>query len=270
MPLGLRNDVAPLKILDPRMNCIRARLEPCRKRPFNDRGFSPCVSKPTAAKAVGASRVPARLKPCPDTNQRRYGLHQGAKAIANSHPSLWPRSVCPTLLKSSAALLIATLLPLAGCRNQEARVHPQQNDAPPLASSIRMADARLESQLTSGFYGVEQSAWRWTARQFSVLLRPPVGSGKKGATLELRFTVPPVVITKLNTVTLSATAGSKALPPETYTQPGDYAYVRDIAPNLLGDEVLRVDFSLDKAMPPSGEDLRELGVIVLSVGLNPK
>jgi hypothetical protein len=174
------------------------------------------------------------------------------------------------ICRQSAALLAALVLSLAGCKSQSVSVHPQDNEAPPLASSIRMSDARIEPQLVSGFYGVEQGAWRWTARQFSVVLRPPVGSAKKGATIELRLTVPPVVIEKSNTITLSATAGGKPLPPETYTQAGDYVYSRDIPSNLLADEVLRVDFSLDKSMPPSGQDLRELGVIVLSVGLNPK
>ena len=179
-----------------------------------------------------------------------------------------PRHMAPPL--AVAALLLIALLPLTGCRSEPVAVHPQGNDAPPLASSIHMSDARIESQLVSGFYGVEQNVWRWTARQFSVLLRPPVGSAKKGATLELRLTVPPVVTEKLNAVTLSAAAGGKPLPPETYTQPGDYVYSRDIPPNLLADEVLRVDFSLDKSIPPSGADLRELGVIVLSAGLTPK
>jgi hypothetical protein len=35
-------------------------------------------------------------------------------------------------------------------------------------------------------------------------------------------------------------------------------------------ETVRVDFQLDKAMPPSGADRRELGIIVLSIGLESK
>jgi len=61
----------------------------------------------------------------------------------------------------------------------------------------------------------------------------------------------------------TATIGGTALPPESYTQPGDYTYTREVAPALLAGESVRVDFQLDKSMPPSGADLRDLGVVVL-------
>ena len=86
----------------------------------------------------------------------------------------------------------------------------------------------------------------------------------------MRLTVPPVVVEKLKTISLSATIGVATLPPETYTQAGDYTYTRDVAPALLAGESVRVDFQLDKSMPPSGADLRDLGVVVLSAGLEPK
>jgi len=88
---------------------------------------------------------------------------------------------------------------------------------------------------------------------------PPSGASQKGATLRLRLSVPPVIVEKLKTITLSATIGGSALAPETYTQPGDYTYTRDVAPALLGGESVRVDFQLDKSMPPTGADLRDLG-----------
>jgi len=40
---------------------------------------------------------------------------------------------------------------------------------------------------------------------------------------------------------------------------------------LLNEEALRIDFKLDKSLPPgTGGDQRELGVIVSSVGLEAK
>ena len=53
-------------------------------------------------------------------------------------------------------------------------------------------------------------------------------------------------------------------------KPGQYTYTRDVAPNLLGSEAVRIDFQLDKSLPPSSADARELGVIVASVGLDAK
>jgi hypothetical protein len=60
------------------------------------------------------------------------------------------------------------------------------------------------------------------------------------------------------------------LSPESYTQPGEFTYTRDVPANLLVSELAKVDFSLDKTMPPSGSDQRELGVVVTTVGFEPK
>src|SRR4029434_6112681 len=93
-------------------------------------------------------------------------------------------------------------------------------------SVLYMGDTRVEPQLIKGFHGIEAAAWRWTEKQFTVALRPPFGASQKGAKLTVKLTVPPVTIEKLKSVALSATAGGSALPPETYTTPGDYVYVR--------------------------------------------
>jgi len=38
----------------------------------------------------------------------------------------------------------------------------------------------------------------------------------------------------------------------------------------LGKPVVRINFSLDNAIPPTGAERRELGIIVTSIGLQPK
>ena len=118
--------------------------------------------------------------------------------------------------------------------------------------------------------GIEQNSWRWTARQFSVVLRPPFGAAQRGARLELALTVPKVVTDKLKTVSLSATVDGHTLPPESYTQDGQFVYKRDLPPDLVSAESVRIDFQLDKAIPPTAGDQRELGVVVLTVALQPK
>ena len=133
-----------------------------------------------------------------------------------------------------------------------------------------MGDPKTATQLISGFYGIEQNAWRWTARRFTLVLRPPLGAAQKGATLQLRLTVPSVIVEKLKTIALSATIDGASFPPETYTQAGDYTYTRDVAPALLAGQSVRVDFQLDKSIPPAGADLRDLGLVVLSAGLESK
>jgi hypothetical protein len=171
----------------------------------------------------------------------------------------------PALRCCCYALLLTLAFAPLGCKRKRAG-----QEAPGMVSTVHMGDPRTETQLISGFYGIEQSAWRWTGRRFSLVLRPPLGAAQRGGTLELRLTVPPVIIEKLKTISLSATIGATALPPETYTQPGDYTYMREVAPALLAGDSVRVDFQLDKSLPPSGADLRDLGVVVLSAGLESK
>jgi hypothetical protein len=166
--------------------------------------------------------------------------------------------------------LMALLLAPVACKKKKVRVGATDEETPRMQSVLMMGDPKIEPQLITGFHGVEASAWRWTTRQFTVALRPPFGSAQKGAKLTVKLTIPPVVIEKLKNVSLSATAGGSALPPETYTTPGDYFYVREIPASLLTGDVLRVDFQLDKSMAPSGADIRELGIIVLSIGLESK
>ncbi|MBZ5586002.1 MAG: hypothetical protein LAQ30_28190 [Acidobacteriia bacterium] len=178
--------------------------------------------------------------------------------------TLFLKRLCPTAL-----LLTLAFAPLA-CKKEKIRVQQTEEEAPRLASTVHMGDARVQPQLVNGFYGIEDNAWRWTARQFTVVLRPPFGAAQKGGVLKVQLTVPDPVIQKLKTTTLSASINGHALPPETYTQQGEYTFTRDVPANLLTGESAKVDFQLDKAIPPSGNDMRELGIVVLSIGLEPK
>lgn len=173
-----------------------------------------------------------------------------------------------------AAALAASALWCAGCSNDK-KVPTKETveeapSAPKLLSAVNMGDPKAEKQLLSGLYAIEANAWRWTAKDFSVALRPPTGSAAQGATLDFSLSVPQIAIEKLHSVTLSATINGTALAPETYSHEGEAAYKREIAPNLLSGDMVRVDFHLDKAMPPANGDMRQLGVIARSVALEGK
>ena len=146
-------------------------------------------------------------------------------------------------------------------------------------------DSNLIGQFGVGFYSAfmvadrvevvsrkatEDNAWRWTSKDFSVNLRPPIGAAAQGAVLNFAFSFPQVAVDKLHSVTVSATVNRTALPPQTYSAEGQAEYKRDIASNLLSGDSVRVDFHLDKAMPPGNGDMRQLGVIARSVGLDAK
>jgi hypothetical protein len=130
-----------------------------------------------------------------------------------------------------------------------------------------MADPKSAGQLISGFHAIEDGAWRWTERKFVISLRPPASAAEKGAILDLKLTVPPPTAEKVGAVTLTASIGGTALTPETYSKSGEYNYRRDVPPALLAGDSVRVEFELDKAIPPGDPDIRELGVIVLRAGL---
>jgi hypothetical protein len=142
--------------------------------------------------------------------------------------------------------------------------------APRLLTAVNMGEPKAGKQLLTGFYDIESNAWRWTGKDFSVSLRPPVGAAAQGATLVFDLTVPQVVIDSIHNVTVSASVNGTALAPETYSHEGQFEYKRDLAPGLLAGPSVRVDFHLDKVMAPANGDRRQLGVIARSVALQGK
>jgi len=169
-----------------------------------------------------------------------------------------------------ALLLAAALLPAApACKSRKIQTQETVEEGPRLASTVRMGDPAAADQLAGGFYDVEGNAWRWTSRQFAVNLRPPARAARQGAVLELDFTIPRTSIDRLKSLSLSASIGGAALAPETYTRAGAYTYRRRVAATWLAGDAVRVDFQLDKALPPGNVDRRELGLVVSSAGLAP-
>ncbi len=157
--------------------------------------------------------------------------------------------------KCRAAAILILCVPLTGCKDR---------------GVVRTADPRRGSQLLSGFYGIEQNAWRWTAARFSVRLDTPAWASRIGAVLRLRFSIPDRLIRELGVISVAASIGGLPLAPESYTQPGDFIYVREVPSHRLRSESVRVDFFLDKALAPNSSDRRELGLIVASIALQPR
>ena len=159
----------------------------------------------------------------------------------------------------------------AGCKGQpKPAVKAADDETVTLASMIQVADPRATMQLLRGFYAVEGSAWRWASRKFAVILRPPKGSDQKGATLQLKFAIPEPLIQNVNSVTLSASVNGVDLSPETWTRHGQFTYSRDVPSKALLGEAVTVEFAVDKAIPPSSGDTRELALIVSLVGFEAK
>jgi len=173
------------------------------------------------------------------------------------------------LTGAARLLVIALFLASLGCKQHPKRVAASEREE--LASMISTADPLSAGQFTRGLYPIDPGvAWRWTAKDFTVSLRPPRDAAQKGAQLVLQFTIPDAVIQSLKSMTLSASIGGLKLAPEEYKAAGGYSYTRDVpAENLKGANI-PVDFALDKVLPPSGAETRELGIIVSKVGLKIK
>jgi hypothetical protein len=137
-------------------------------------------------------------------------------------------------------------------------------------SVLKMSDPEADHQLVKGFWGLESGSWRWTSSKFAVNLRAPERSAQDGATLEFKFSLPEVVLNKTGPVTLSARINGMALPSQTYSKPGNFVYSAAIPADALRTAQGSLEFSTDKAVPPSNGDKRELALIAVSVALLPR
>jgi hypothetical protein len=135
---------------------------------------------------------------------------------------------------------------------------------------IDMKDEKLAPQLLDGFYGLEDKSWRWTSGHFSVLLSPPLLSAQNGAVLKVLLSIPQPLIDHVKTTTLTADVAGTRLSPESYTQAGSFTFFRDVPAAAFTSDNVRVDFSLDRFLPPGAVDGRELGLVVTSVGFEPQ
>jgi hypothetical protein len=168
-------------------------------------------------------------------------------------------------LRSLSLTLILIPLILAGSSCK--RRNKGSGQGITLSSSIYAGDPNAAPHFAQGFYGVEENAWRWTAKDFAVDLSPPLHSDQKGARLVVRLAVPDGVIEKLNSVQLSASVQGRKLEPQIFAKSGTYTYTRDVPPESLQSDVVRIEFSLDHALDPTPRDRRQLGIIVSEVGL---
>jgi len=180
------------------------------------------------------------------------------------------RRLITTALPVSCLALVLAFDATACKRHRKPMVETVEESTPGLAAVVNMADPRASAQLLKGFYDVEQNAWRWTMGKFSVTLRPPANAVQRGATLVVKFAIHDAVMSRTKSMTLSAIVNGAQIPGETYTTAGDHTYSKDVPASALNTDAVTVDFALDKFLPPGTVDQRELGIVVTSIGFEPK
>jgi tRNA (mo5U34)-methyltransferase len=129
-------------------------------------------------------------------------------------------------------------------------------------SAYALANVELER----GWHAPEGSGWRWTEKAFSV--SAILAGEPRVASFSLAFYIPPVALDGGYTLTLSAMADGAPFVPETYHQPGEYAYTRFIPARCWKSGKVRLDFTLDRALAPDANDARERGLVVSSFSID--
>ena len=166
----------------------------------------------------------------------------------------------------SLALGLAAVI-FSGCPRNEPGVPVEETGAAPAAtllSSVNVADPQAEPQLLRGFHGLEQRAWRWTERKFAVMLQPPPPG--QPVVLNLTFTLPAVVTEAVGGVKLTARVNGQEIGSQAYAKAGENQQFEAAVPEgMLTAQPAEVEFELDKAMPPSERDARELALVVSSI-----
>ena len=135
---------------------------------------------------------------------------------------------------------------------------------PPEMSELNLGDVRSKAQLVSGWYGIEEGGWRWMSKQAEAVLRVPT---ETAPVFEMQLFFPPDFMQRTGgAVTVSVRLDGRLLTRETYLHPGGYRLEKSVPREQLTGPDARVTFQLDRAMPPSASDQRELGAVVSRLG----
>jgi hypothetical protein len=123
-----------------------------------------------------------------------------------------------------------------------------------MVARSRVCKAPEGFRLLDGWHALEDDAWRWTKRRFSVqaLVTVPY------PTLRLTFHL----LASHRSMTLTVRARGQDLPPALFTGEGEHTYTAKLpaAPGPIA-EPMEIVFEFDHALA-AGADERELGVLI--------
>jgi tRNA (mo5U34)-methyltransferase len=138
----------------------------------------------------------------------------------------------------------------AGCLLDSDPVRGDRDERAFCLLESRLLEPRYSPQLIAGWRAKEEG-WRWTAKEFAVLLPPdPLITPKA---LQLKFTV----YEGLEPVTVRATVNGRRLEPETFRSTGEHVYRAVLPPETLTSGAAHVAFEIDKTLADN------LGLIVI-------
>ncbi len=133
-----------------------------------------------------------------------------------------------------------------------------------MLSYLNLGDIRSRAQLVSGWYAIEDGAWRWMAPEAEATLRPLSGQAVQ---FELQLFFPPDFMRRAGSpVTVSVKLNGKPFTKAFYYEPGAHTISRAVPPELLTWPTTRVSISVNPYLPPSATDQRALGAVVQGLG----
>jgi hypothetical protein len=139
---------------------------------------------------------------------------------------------------------------------------------PESLSYLHLGDIRSRAQLGSGWYAVEDGAWRWMSNQAEATLRPLPIAGPQQFELQLFF--PPDFMTRAGTpVAVFVRLNGHPFATSFYYEPGGHTVAKPVPPELLTQPVTHVSIRVGPSIRPTATDLRTLGAVVQGLGFVP-
>lgn len=127
-----------------------------------------------------------------------------------------------------------------------------------ILAKSRLAGPPRGFRLRRGWHPLEDNAWRWSERIFSMEL--DTSASLQPATLRFAFQLPEIVFARTPALNLAVRINGVPLASGIYSSPGKHQYVGSVPP--LDADTAIVEFELDHAIAPTDQDRRELGLIV--------
>jgi len=134
-----------------------------------------------------------------------------------------------------------------------------------ILAKSRLAGPPRGFRLRQGWHPLEDNAWRWSERIFSMELDTP--ASHQPASLRFAFELPEIVFARTPELNLAVRINGIPLASGIYSSPGEHQYVGSVPPLDGGTAI--VEFELDHAIAPTDQDRRELGLIVNFAGAPP-
>ncbi len=143
-------------------------------------------------------------------------------------------------------------------------VGPASPTAKPQFSYVQTGDVRARPQLLSGWHAIEEGAWRWMGKEAEAVLLTPEESP---VSFELRLVFPENHMKAAGgPITVSVLFQGVLFAQETYREPGVYTIHKPVPAGSLPRPSTRVTIRLNRSVPPTGADKRELGAVIPAFG----